>query len=531
MPFLKRHSKSDKSPASAKPEFHSSDATQVMQAVAPNNDPGLPTEFIAARKRAKRNKYLKRGAIAGVVVIAIAGTFAFSQQNNEPTEAPTTQSYTQAVEKGTLSLSIEGSGTLAAASTTNENASVSGTVKKVYVSEGDSVSKGDTLFTLTSDTLSDAVTDAKKKKSSAYSSYSEAKSSLAKAKKSLTKAKKAATKAKKAAAKAAKSSSSSNQGSNSSSSSDSASSQLSEATSAVQSAQEEVTKATESVSSTKTSYEEACDTYNDAVDALDDLTVSASADGTVTAVNISAGDTLDSNSTDAAITTSDTSTMTLSVNVSEYDIGKIKKKQNATVTVTALDKSVSATVSNISSTANDSSDGSTAYYPVTLTIKKPTSAMLVGMNASTTITYKEYTNTLLVPTSAVSTQGDTSTVTVQADDGSTSQVEVEVQGSDDETTAVKSSSLSEGDLVVVNYQVNTDSSDTSQGGDSAGIMGGLTGSQEGGSAPSGNPGSGGGDSAGGQGGNGGGQGSAPSAPSGNGGAGGNGGSGGSSNSK
>ena len=494
MPFFK-HGDTDSATSDETTRMKPVDGNAIRpasQGSSPADDAQVPLEFIAARKRARRNKYVKRGAIAGAIVIVIAGgAFAYSSASSQPEEAPTMQSYTQAVEKGTLALTIEGSGTLAAASTTSVLASVNGEVKKVYVEEGDSVSKGDTLFTLTSDSLSDAVTDAKKKKSSAYSSYSEAKSSLSKAKTALKKAKKAAAKAKKAAAKAA--------GSNdatSSTSDSSSNSQLSEATSAVQSAEENVSKATESVSSAKSSYEEACDSYNDALDALDDLTVTASEAGTVTAVNVAAGDNLSTESSDAAVTISDTSTMTLAVNVSEYDIGNIKKGQSAKVKATALDKETTATVSKVSSTANESNDSSTAYYTVTLKIKKPSSGMLAGMNATATITYKEYKNALLVPTSAVSTQGDSSTVTVQSDDGSTSQVAVTVKGSDDETSAVASDELSEGDKIVVNYQVNTDNSDSSQGDAASSLLGGMGGSDNG--AQKGNP--GGGDQSSGQGG-------------------------------
>ncbi len=508
MPFLKHGGKgsasSDETTRMKPVDGQALQATQ--QSASPTDDAQVPLEFIAARKRARRNKYIKRGAIAGVIVIALAGvSFALTSANKQPEEAPTTQSYTQAVEKGTLALTIEGSGTLAAASTTNASAKVSGEVKKVYVEEGDSVSKGDTLFTLTSNSLSDAVTDAKKKKNSAYSSYSEAKSDLSKAKAALKKAKKAAAKAKKAAAKASSSDSSTSANGTGNSTNDSSNnSQLSEATSAVQSAEENVTKATEGVSSAKSSYEEACDSYNDAVDALDDLTVTASEAGTVTAVNVTAGDQVSTEGSDAAVTISDTSTMTLSVNVSEYDIGNIKKGQSAKVKVTALDKECAATVSKVSSTANESNDSSTAYYAVALKIKKPSSGMLAGMNATATITYKEYKNALLVPTSAISTQGSSSTVTVQADDGSTSQVVVTVKGSNDETSAVASDELSEGDKIVVNYQVNTDSSDSSQNDAANSLMGGMGASDNGdqkGKPGNDGQGSGQGGSGGGQGGN------------------------------
>ncbi len=470
----------------------------------------LPAQFLAMRRKQKRIKRVKY-AVAAVAVVAVVGTgaYAFMHSGSASLEQPTTQSYTQAVEKGTLSLSVEGSGTLAASSTTNANASVSGTVKKVYVSQGDNVKKGDVLFTLTSDTLSDAVDTASGSKSKAYSSYSSSLSDLSSAKSKLAKAKKAYAaakkKAKKSSAKGSGGTGSSRQaGTSDASSSSDSSSALQSAQEALTQAEQSVTQAKSAVEQAKSSYEEAVESYSDAVEALDDLTVKASNAGTVTAVNITRGDTVSDSSDTAAVTISNLSKMSLSLSVSEYDIGNIKTGQKATVTVTALSEDIKATVTSVSSSASDSQDGSTAYYSVTLEIKHPTSGMLEGMSATAKIVYQSYEDALLVPASAVSTQGDSSSVTVQGSDGSARQVAVEVLGSDGETSAVSSDSLAEGDQVVVSYQVDT--GDSGSASDSAaGIMGMVGGSSDGGAQ-----GQGGGDA--GQGGGPGGSGDSGSAP-------------------
>ena len=467
-------------------------------------DEQIPQDFLIARKKAKRNKRIKAAIIAGIALIIIAGAgLAFGLQENSEQEKPTTQSYTQTVEKGTLALTIEGSGTLAAKSSTSENASVSGSVKKIYVEEGDKVSKGDTLFTITSDTLNKELNSAAKSKSSAYSSYAKAKSALAKAKKSLKKAKSGS--ASSTSAKSSKSANSAKSAVTAKTSNAAITASSSTATNststATQTAQEAVTKAQENLAQAKATYKEACSTYTDAANAMDDLTISASTSGKVSAVNIEAGDSIEANSTDAAVEIINTDTMTLSVNVSEYEIANIKRGQSATINITTLDKNVKASVKSVSLTANSSTDSSTAYYPVTLVIKNPTSKMLTGMNATATITYKQYKNYLLVPTSAISTMGNASTVTIQAQDGSTTQVEVQVIAESDDTSAVQSDALCEGDSIVVNYQVNTDDSNSSDAfgadqsaagsGQGFGAMGGQQGfSPNGGDAGSGNGGGG-----------------------------------------
>lgn len=70
---------------------------------------------------------------------------------------------------------------------------------------------------------------------------------------------------------------------------------------------------------------------------------------------------------------------------------------------------VSAKVTSVARTASSS----TAYYDVGLTISKPTFQMRQGMNATAVITSTSFTDVLLVPVGAVTTDDNkTSTVTV-----------------------------------------------------------------------------------------------------------------------
>ena len=67
----------------------------------------LPEQFLAMRRKNKRKKIIKRAAIGVVAVVAVVGVVHAVAGNGEQSgEQPTVQTYTQAVEKGTLDLSV-----------------------------------------------------------------------------------------------------------------------------------------------------------------------------------------------------------------------------------------------------------------------------------------------------------------------------------------------------------------------------------------------------------------------------------------
>ncbi len=491
----------------------------------------LPEEFLEKRKKQKRNKIIKVSstAITAVVIIALVVTLLPKNESTDNAIAET-GTYTQEVTKDTLELSVEGSGTLESGATATDSASVSGTVKKVYVSVGDEVEEGDTLYTLESDELEEAVSNASSALSEATSTYNSAvnaynsavtaynkakKSSSSSSSSSSTKQTSSTTSKSKSGSAPSESSNSSGSSSNGVSSSSSSSSSSSDT---VSQAKQEVTSAKEAVTQAKSALTQAQEDYKDAVESTEDLTVKASMDGTVSSVGVSAGDTVNtgsgsgsgSGSADSSssngVTIVDNSSMTVTMQVSEYDIENIKKGQKATVTITALEKTVNAKVSEVAVSSTSSSSGSSssstsAYYDVVLKISKVASKMRSGMNVTTKIIYKSYEDVLLVPTSAISTDDDgNSTVTIEGNDGQTMQVSITVLGGTDEQSAV-TGDLQEGDRVQVTYHVSSsDSNSNSQeggmgggmpnmGGDSSGgPTGGQGGDMGGGSGASGGPG-------------------------------------------
>ncbi len=463
----------------------------------------LPAEFLAKRRRAKRKKITKPVVIPTFIAPAAAGAYFYFNAGEEP-EMQTiegTGTYTQAVTRGTIENTIEGSGTLTANATVTDSAQVSGTVSKVYVAVGDTVEEGDTLFTLTSSDVSDAISEASSNVSSAQKTYNSALKTYNAAKKAYAKAKKQAKKS--------NSSSSSSENSNEMG----ATSSTSSSTSAVSEAKSTYEQAKEALAQAKEALTQAKSNYSDAASQTSYLTVTASTSGTVSSVGVAAGDEVGSSSasmsagtgSSSGVTIIDMSKMTVSMSVSEYYIGQVEVGQKATVTVTALGEEVNAKVTEVAMSAS-SDGGSTAYYSVTLTINKPTSSMLEGMSVTTKLIYESWEDALLVPTAAITENADgTAYVTVVASDESTSQVAVTVLGGNDEETAVEAD-LSEGDLIQVGYTMTSSSSDDSTDsgftfdmggmGDAASMGGGMGGDASsmpsgggqmgGGSAPGGN---------------------------------------------
>lgn len=101
-------------------------------------DKGIPNK--------KRNK---KAIVVVVLVAAIAtgGMFTF-QNKGKKAQASGSNMMESKVQKGTLSQSVEGTGTLANADSTDLKIPVGLQIKEVKVSEGDEVKKGDTLATV-----------------------------------------------------------------------------------------------------------------------------------------------------------------------------------------------------------------------------------------------------------------------------------------------------------------------------------------------------------------------------------------------
>jgi macrolide-specific efflux system membrane fusion protein len=108
-----------------------------------------------------------------------------------------------------------------------------------------------------------------------------------------------------------------------------------------------------------------------------------------------------------------TSTLTMAVAISEGDIGEIKVGQPATVTMDALTGvELAAHVAAISADATDSSD--VVSYNVTLNLDQTDSRVLSGMSGSAVVIVDQAAG-VTVPTAAVTGSGSDGTVTLDQD--------------------------------------------------------------------------------------------------------------------
>lgn len=135
----------------------------------------------------------------------------------------------------------------------------------------------------------------------------------------------------------------------------------------------------------------------------------------------------------------------ISVNLSEIDAAKVKEGQKATVTFDALpNKTFSGKVLGINTTGSVSS-GVTSY-PTTIQLDVPNDAILPNMSATANIIISVKNDVLSVPSSAVQSTGGQSIVRI-LQNGVATPVQVETGISSDTTTEIISG-LTEGQQVI-----------------------------------------------------------------------------------
>lgn len=179
----------------------------------------------------------------------------------------------------------------------------------------------------------------------------------------------------------------------------------------------------------------------------DKATLTAPFDGIVTVVNVGVGDSASAGETGGtAITVVDLSSLHIDVYVGETDIASIAAGQPATITVDALDtQPISGTVEYVAPAATVEQDVTT--YLVRVALPEENTAIRVGMSALVEIAVAEQPDVLLVPVSAVRSEGGQRFVRLQRGDtfvdqpvrlGMRNDLEVEVL-----------EGLSEGDVIAV----------------------------------------------------------------------------------
>jgi multidrug efflux pump subunit AcrA (membrane-fusion protein) len=164
-----------------------------------------------------------------------------------------------------------------------------------------------------------------------------------------------------------------------------------------------------------------------------------------------------SNQAVASIKTGNSTAVTVSI--AEVDASKVKVGQKATITFDAIpDNTYTGKVMGIN-TSGSVSSGVTTYPAVIQLDDVSNSNILPNMSATANIISKVKDNVLLVPSSAVSTVGTTSSVKVLKN-GQVSSVTVETGDSSDSMTEI-TSGLTEGQTVVTSTISTSTTSSTS----------------------------------------------------------------------
>jgi len=249
------------------------------------------------------------------------------------------------------------------------------------------------------------------------------------------------------------------------------------------------------VASAKAQVIQAQATYDDAKDAVAATTLYAPISGTVLEVNGKVGQTSGSSSGSSGSslpgsTTSSSSSdlvvvanlaaLQVSVSVPESDIGSLAVGQAATVTFPAVSgataKGKITSIDPVGTTSN-----SVVTFGVVVRLSGVPKSIRLGQSASVTITTDSATGVLVVPSTAVTTNGSRSTVLLLKD-GQQVRTQVTVGVAGDSWTEI-TQGVSSGDQVVLTTSTSTSSSSSNQGFPGGGFPGG--GIPGGGAAPGG----------------------------------------------
>jgi len=382
-------------------------------------------------------KRKKKYVVISVIILAVIGGYYWynkSKTGNNQIEYATT-----AVEKGTLSTSVSGSGNVVVDQSVNIDPTITGTVTDLSVKVGDKVEKGQLLFSIDNDQLG---VDA----SRAYISYLQSLQSLESAKNNKKQAKidysnGTGVKEREILKK-----------------------KIDIAEDAIISANESVKVAQADLQNKKTNTGK--------------RNVTALISGTVNAVNIKNGDDLSKLSSGSSrqvpMVIGDLTTLKSQVQINEVDVSNIQLSQKAMMTFNSVaGLTISGKVEKIDSLGTIIQG--VVNYNATIGFDTLDPRIRPGMSVSVSIITGVKQDVIIVPNSAVKTQGDGNYVEILNSGSTPQQVEVQVGAVNNTDTEIVSG-LNVGDKVItrtINPNTSTNASTaTRMQGEGGGSFGG-----------------------------------------------------------
>lgn len=240
---------------------------------------------------------------------------------------------------------------------------------------------------------------------------------------------------------------------------------------ALEDAQDAFAAAKASVAELKSSIRQTQIAINTAEADLGYTRITAPMDGTVVAIPVEEGQTVNANQTTPTIVqVADLSTMLNKMQIAEGDVNKVKAGMKLTFTTLSQPDNVrEATLESIDpglttmsqgsyTTSTDTTDSAIYYYARSLVPNKD-NVLHIGMTTENTITINQAEKVLAVPKLAVKQRGGKQYVRVLGENKQPQEKEITTGLSDNMSTEVKSG-LSEGENVIISEAAAGETSDS-----------------------------------------------------------------------
>ena len=401
----------------------------------------------------------KHRVIAGIAVLVVAGVGVWTWYALTHKEAETTYK-TASVSKGTVTTTVSATGNVAAVSTASISPSVSGTVENVAVKVSDTVTAGQTLFTIKNDSLDLAVSKAAIAVQQARQKINEDTNAITQAQENLAtvNADEKATTSQRTAASL------------------------------------KVSSAELTLKSDRVNLASAQEEYTEAVETAAKRIATATIGGTITTLGVANGDTVGSSasssvggdttassSSSASVVITDLSALQVTVSLNEADAVSVAAGQAVSLTFDAVeDLTLTGKVKTIDTVGTSSSN--VVSYSAVLSFDSSDARLKPGMSVSATITTSIKQDVINIATTAIKTNGDTKYVEIMGDDGTVTQQTVETGLAGDSATEI-TSGLTVGQTIVtqtITANTNTTTATSTRSSNSSALQGLSSGSMGGG---------------------------------------------------
>jgi macrolide-specific efflux system membrane fusion protein len=440
-----------------------------------------------ARKKRGRWAVIAIGAL--VVIIAIVTFVTLSRPHKSATSGLATAKATNR----TINVMVSGSGSSMGADSVEVNPQINGTVKTLAVSLGDTVTAGDTLYTISSDSAKNSYLQAKAALLSSEQNVSSASGQLESAEGQLYNAKTQKIQAQDKIDQLKSAPATTTAAENNLKI---AKRELHSASESIDNAEIGVDTAELGLASARANLKTSQNSYNTAKSNLDETVVTAPSGGVITALPISVGSAVSagtssssssgsgssgsssagasgasstgsgsssssSGGSGSSITITDMSSMQVQMTVSEVDVPKVAVGQKATITFDAISgKTFPGSVKSILPNATTSSG--VVNYIVYIKLDDLDPSLRTGMTATVDIQTQTVADALSVPSSAVKTDNGAKYVLVVDGAGNTRRKTVKIGVSDDTYTQITEGIT--GGTIVVTSSETTATTGASRGG-------------------------------------------------------------------